>query len=507
MSRDANAPSPANLHAHEAPGVAVHLPLPETDPSTATLTWTPTAEDLEARPGYRVGRRIGAGGFAEVFEAVLRRPPLPPQRVALKRLLPSLRRDPVRQRQLRREAQIASQLRHDRIARVLELLDLGDELALAMELVEGVQCNHLLHRLTQRGLRLRRPVAGYILSGLFEALRYLEAPDGGSRPLVHADLSLENLMLTQQGGLKLIDFGVAAEDPRTTLPPGVSPQRQQSMEEEALTSLHQVAGKRNYVPPEGAPRAPTVQGDLYAAGVCAWEIFSGCRFPLLPRGVSSRELGSLIAFAADGQPAPAWILLKSCLAADPEARMRSASEGLELAQQLVGSTPIGQLQAGLGALIGALMEKSDPSAASGAWGPLPLAAEALIEPRDFLAELVRRVQSAFCAHRVIALRPDLPEIFDPSAVMRADADRSIAGGGLSFVVRAEYGEAGPPPDETALRAARDSGFRRCEDGSLCFRVRPPGDVAHVVCVQPGRGHAYDALAEQLLRNLLSPTAR
>lgn len=500
MSRDANAPSSANLPARETPGVAVHLPLPETDPSTATLTWTPTAEDLQGRPGYRVGRRIGAGGFAEVFEAELRRPPLPPQRVALKRLLPALRRDPVRQRQLRREAQIASQLRHDRIARVLELLDLGDELALAMELVEGVQCNHLLHRLTQRGLRLRRPVAGFILSGLFEALRYLEAPDGGSRPLVHADLSLENLMLTQQGGLKLIDFGVAAEDPRTTLPPGVSPQHQQSMEEEALTSLHQVAVKRTYVPPEGAPRVPTVQGDLYAAGVCAWEILSGCRFPLLPRGVSSRELGSLIAFAADGQPAPAWILLKSCLAVDPEARMRSASEGFELAQQLVGSTPQGQIQAGLGALIAALMQGSDP----GGSFTLPLAAEALIEPRDFLAELVRRVQSAFCAHRVIALRPDLPEIFDPSSVMRAGAGASLVGTGLSFMVRAEYGEAGPLPDETALRAALDAGFRRCEDGALCFRIRPPGDVAHVLCVQPGRGHAYDALAEQLLRNLLSP---
>lgn len=506
MSRDANAPSSANLPARETPGVAMHLPLPETDPSTATLTWTPTEQDLEGRPGYRVGRRIGAGGFAEVFEAELRRPPLPPQRVALKRLLPALRRDPVRQRQLRREAQIASQLRHDRIARVLELLDLGDELALAMELVEGVQCNHLLHRLTQRGLRLRRPVAGFILSGLFEALRYLEAPDGGSRPLVHADLSLENLMLTQQGGLKLIDFGVAAEDPRTTLPPGVSPQRQRSMEEEALTALHQVAGKRNYVPPEGAPRVPTVQGDLYAAGVCAWEILSGCRFPLLPHGVSSRELGSLIAFAADGQPAPAWILLKSCLAVDPEARMRSASEGLELAQQLVGSTPAGPLQAGLGALISTLMRQGELAAASGSWAP-PLASEALVEPRDFLAELVRRVQSAFCAHRVIALRPDLPEIFDPSAVMRGDADRSSAGTGLSFMLRAEYGEAGPPPEDTALRAALDAGFRRCEDGTLCFRVRPPGDVAHVVCVQPGRGHAYDALAEQLLRNLLSPTAR
>ncbi|MFO0578656.1 MAG: protein kinase [Polyangia bacterium] len=518
MSREANArpPDPSAADAERTPVRAVEAERTpvraiEADPSLATLLWTPSAEELQGRPGYRVGRRIGAGGFAEVYEAELRRPPLPPERVALKRLLPALRRDPVRQRQLRREAQIGSQLRHDHIARVLELLDLGDELAIAMELVEGVQCNHLLHRIAQQGLRLRRSAAGFILSGLFEALRYLEAPDGGSRPLVHADLSLENLMLTQQGVLKLIDFGVAAED-HTTVPPGLGPQAGPSrsqphpladrLADEALTSLHQVAGKRTYVPPEGAPRAPTVQSDLYAAGVCAWEILAGCRFPLLPKGVGGPEMGSLIAFAADGQPAAAWILLKSCLAIDPEARMRSASVGLELVQQLQGGTPAQQLQAGLGALVGALM-KAQRAQAEGAatpsLGPLPPAAELLLEPRDFIAELVRRIQSAFCAHRVLALRPDAA---DPSAVLGGAGYRA-----LPFLLRAEYGEAGPLPRESLLRAALDTGYLRGDDGTLCFRVRPPGDTAHVVCVQPGPGHRYEPLAEMLLRNLLVPTAR
>lgn len=502
MSREANAQPPASTLVFDAPAEHTAAARPDTDPSTATLQWTPSDEELQGRPGYRVGRRIGAGGFAEVFEAELRRPPLPPQRVALKRLLPALRRDPVRQRQLRREAQIASQLHHEHIARVLELLDLGDELAIAMELVEGVQCNHLLHRIAQRGRRLRRTTVGFILSGLFEALRYLEAPEGGSRPLVHADLSLENLMLTQQGGLKLIDFGVAAED-HTTVPPGVAAHRQPGAlaPDEALTSLHQVAGKRTYVPPEGAPRGPTVQSDLYAAGVCAWEILAGCRFPLLPKGVSGRELGSLIAFAADGQPASVWVLLKSCLAVDPEARMRSAAEGLELVARLQGSASTAQLQAGLGALVGAVMQLGEPAAAGRAWSPPP-AAEPLLEPRDFLADLVRRIQSAFCAHRVVALQLELPEEHTDAELASHRAPR--------FVVRAEYGEAAATPlqlREATLRSAIVAGYLCTDDGTLCFRVRPPGEGAHLLCVQPGPGHRYDPLAVQLLRNLLTPAGR
>ena len=161
--------------------------------------------------------------------------------------------------------------------RVLSLIELGpgqsDEVALAMELCEGMQCNHLLYRLSQHGLCLTVPAVAYIATGLFSALKYLENPLGKNRPLVHADISLENLMLTRGGEIKLIDFGIAAEDPHAA-DPGT-----------ALTSLHQTAGKRPYLPPEGMPRrGPSSQSDLYAAGVCFWELCTGSRFPVLPAG-------------------------------------------------------------------------------------------------------------------------------------------------------------------------------------------------------------------------------
>lgn len=474
---------------------ATRAPTSAEDLSATTLVWTPGPG---SRATCQVGRKIGAGGFAEVFEAELYMPRTqsgidpPPRRVALKRLLPGMRGDPLRQRQLRREGQIASSLNHPNIVKVLSLIELGDEVALAMELVDGVQCNHLLHRLAQRGRRLRIEAIAHITAGLFTALKYLENPLGSSRPLVHADISLENLMLTSAGEVKLIDFGIAAEDLHAAA--------RDPLPEEALTSLHQAAGKRPYLPPEGmAAGGPSSQSDLYAAGVCFWELCTGRRFPVLPRGIGDRELGSLISFAAEGLPEPAWRLLLSCLALDRDARLRMAGEGLELCRRLGERA---EVAASMGALVRAVMAMG--SAAAG--GQLAPEAASSVEPYDFFTSIVQRVQGAFCAEQVIAMSP-VGE--DPSGTLD---DMSASASGPAFVVRAAYGSPGTeavPPPTALLREALDTGFVEAADGSLLFRVRPPGsgERAHVVCIQPGRSCVYDALAQTVLRNLLAPSSR
>ncbi len=501
-----------------------------------TLIWA-------SRPGSRatclVGRRIGSGGFAEVFEAELCQPARSPaagpsvQKVALKRLLPSFRGDPLRQRQLRREAQIGAQLNHPNIARVLSLIELGSELgeevALAMELLKGLQVNHLLHRLNGRGLRLRQPAWRQIASRLFAALLYLEDPQahlpsgsgkraaesrprGAGRPIVHADISLENLMITESGEVKLIDFGIAAED--------LSAASSDPLNDEALTSLHQVAGKRPYLPPEGMDRGgPSSQSDLYAAGVCCWELCTGCRFPVLPRGVSDREIGSLIAFAGRGQPEPLWQLLKSCLAVDPAQRMRSASQGLELLRRLALPDEESASPPSLGRLFDALT----------AAAPLSDELAALVEPQDYLPMLTARLRFAFCAERVQAFAPqsrtpdgdERPDRFDdhggdddvarePPFHLRAESSEVAPDGEACDVALSALPAATQAslPSPARLREALNIGGLEDESGTLLFRVRPPSAgatlPAHVICVSAGAGASYDPMAQALLRSLLCP---
>lgn len=448
------------------------------DASNSTLQWQPPPEQLALRPGYTVGKRLGAGGCAEVFEAELRRPPLPPQRVALKRLLPGLRGDPVQQRKLRREAQIGTALRHDNIVRTLELIDLGDEVALAMELVDGLPGQRLLSLLTDHGFRLRPPLVGHILHGVFSALHYLQSLNLGLRPLVHADLSLENVMLARDGRVRLIDFGLSAEESAAA--------ESSSNEDDVLTSLHEVGGKPSYAPPEGMSRIPTVVGDLYAAGVCAWELLSGRRFPILPKGTGKRELGSVVAFAASGQPAQVWLLLRDCLALEPAERLRSAEQGLTLCSRLRGGHPT---DAALAKLVRSLQNA----------GPDWLPPETLLPQLhrfDATVDLADRLRQSFAAQQVEVVAVSSSEssqVADPS---------SDDAGVLHFVTQARAGQGRSRPADSVLTAAVRCGSAVSEDGLICVRTRIAGAAEHVVILDPGLGCGYSAIAIALLCNIL-----
>ena len=444
-------------------GFVIEHSRPAEDASSSTLQWQAEPEKLALRPGYTVGKCIGKGGVAEVFAAELRRPPLPPQRVALKRLLPGLRNDPAQQRKLRREAQIGATLSHDNIVRTLELIDLGDEVALALELVDGLPAQRLLRLLTEHGYRLRPPLVGHILHGIFSALDYLQRLTPQQRPLVHADLSLENVMLARDGGVRLIDFGLSAETSGSD--------EEASGTDDVLTALHEVGGKPSYLPPEGTTRIPTVTRDLYAAGVCAWELLTGRRFPVLPKGTTSRELGSLVAFAATGQPAPVWLLLRDSLALLPTQRLRSAEEGLTRCAQLLRGHPT---DAALARLVRSLQTESPD------WTPPePLLPQ--LAPFDAAVDLVDRLRQSFVAAHV--------EVF-------AFDDASSG-----FLSRAKKGQGRTLAAEPVLLDALQNGVAS-EDGVLCLRLRAAGGD-RVVVIDPGEGRCYSPVTKTLLTNILS----
>jgi eukaryotic-like serine/threonine-protein kinase len=216
-------------------------------------------EETRFEPGsglgpYIIARELGRGGMGRVYlanDTRLKRT------VALKALLPSLTRDPVQRERLRREAQAAAGLTHPGICTIYALEEIGDDVFIAAEFVDG-------HSLRDEIAGRERPsVARLIESGreLVEALASAHA-----KGITHRDLKPENVMRTKEGRLKILDFGLALVDGHATggevLP--------------RMTVDGAVVGTPGYMAPEqlkgGIIDART---DIFAFGVLMYEYASG----------------------------------------------------------------------------------------------------------------------------------------------------------------------------------------------------------------------------------------
>src|SRR5688500_14079747 len=154
-----------------------------------------------------VAKRVGPHGFFK--------------RVALKRILPQFSKDPDFVSMFIDEARLAARLEHPNIVQVFDFGELGGDLFLAMELVDGTNVNRLLRSVSARAETVPLEVALHIVSETANALSYAHKAsdeEGKSLGIVHRDVSPANVLLTRTGHVKLSDFGiarVAAADHRT----------------------------------------------------------------------------------------------------------------------------------------------------------------------------------------------------------------------------------------------------------------------------------------------------
>jgi hypothetical protein len=206
---------------------------------------------------YELLAPIGAGGMGEVYRAY---DPRLDRHVAIKVLGSHLLSDPTARERLRREAKAAAALDHPFICKVFEIGEESGQLYIAMEFVPG----QTLHA---------RLAAGPLSTA--DALRFAgevaEAiEEAHSRRFVHRDLKPSNIMLTPQGRVKVMDFGLAKRLGDTSVPVDDETMTAQRAE---LTMAGTVLGTPNYMAPEQVKGEPLDQrSDLFSFGIVLCEM-------------------------------------------------------------------------------------------------------------------------------------------------------------------------------------------------------------------------------------------
>lgn len=264
---------------------------------------------------YDLLARINVGGMAEVFKAVHRDTK---RTVAIKRILPSIAEDEEFISMFRDEATIASRLDHPNIAKIFDLGRVDASYFIAMEYIDGRDLRTITDNATRRRTPLPKEFVVYVMSSLCAGLDYAHRrPDARGRPmgLVHRDVSPQNVLVSQAGDVKLIDFGIAKAAGKL-----------------ARTQVGSIKGKFGYMSPEQVRGLPVDhRSDIFSAGICLWEfltlqrLFQGDNEIVVMDRIRNADIPSP-AKVAPGIDVELERITLRALARDAEQRYSSASE-------------------------------------------------------------------------------------------------------------------------------------------------------------------------------------
>jgi serine/threonine protein kinase len=281
------------------------------------------------RDRYTITERLDHGGMAEVFRGVAESMEGFKKSVAIKRILPNLTKNQKFVSMFLDEARLSLFLQHANIVQVFDISKTPDNAYfLVMEYVDGCNLKGLIERQKQKGKRIDAAHSIYLMIECCKALQYahsLEHPET-NEPLgiVHRDISPPNILLSKNGEVKLVDFGLAkASSQVESTDPGV------------------VKGKFSYLSPEAASgRDVDSRADVFAVGIILWELFTGRRLFYGDTDYQTVELvrqARVPSIAALNPEIDAEIeqVVRKALARDPDDRYHSAADlGDALAQFL-----------------------------------------------------------------------------------------------------------------------------------------------------------------------------
>lgn len=247
---------------------------------------------------YELLEKIAVGGMAEIFKARAVHGQGVEKTIVLKRIHPALSTDKNFVAMFIDEARLGVSMVHGNIVPVFDFGCVDGYYYLAMEHVAGWDLAALSARARIVGLTWPVELACHIVAEVLEGLAYAhQKRDSAGRPLeiVHRDVSPSNILLSEDGQVKLLDFGIA---------------RTQAREHETRTGV--IKGKPGYMSPEQASgRTVDARADIWSCGAVLYELMAGRRLQEGRRAIGDPELERI---------------LDRALAADPSERMGGARE-------------------------------------------------------------------------------------------------------------------------------------------------------------------------------------
>jgi phosphate/phosphite/phosphonate ABC transporter binding protein len=278
-------------------------------------------DDISQLGRFQLLERLARGGMAEVFLAMERGSGGLQRIVVVKVLHPHLADQPAQVASFLQEGRYLARLRHPGVVQIHEIAEDAGRWYLAMEYVPGSSFRELMVSAREAG----RPVPLDVLVGLLaqacagaHAAHELRSPSGEPYNLVHRDISPDNLMVTSEGHVKLLDFGIAKVDARVD---GIEP-----------TRVGTLKGKLAYMSPEQLRQESLDRRtDVFALGVLGWELVAGKR--LFKRknewatmqAVLSGQVPDLLQARPDAPEELATCLLQA-MSGDRELRFDSAED-------------------------------------------------------------------------------------------------------------------------------------------------------------------------------------
>src|SRR5713226_897970 len=267
---------------------------------------------------YLLLDRLAVGGMAEIFLARQTGVEGFEKTVVLKRIRPHLGDKKSFVRMFLNEAKLAAQLNHPNIIQIHDLGKVGDSYFIAMEYLFGRDMRRVIPKAEQQGIAFPIVYACKIASQVLEGLYYAhQKADLQGQPLgiVHRDVTPENIFVSFDGGVKVLDFGIA-----------------KAANQVEMTRAGEIKGKLSYMSPEQCMGKPLDhRSDIFSLGVVLYEwvtgfkLFTGESDVAVLKSITDGKIYKPSYFKADVPEQIEQILMRA-LEKDPEQRYQTAWE-------------------------------------------------------------------------------------------------------------------------------------------------------------------------------------